>query len=216
MVVDAGGKRIEIEPNSKPYLAKQIIADGFDALVLFGLFMILVALILKTPLASVYEQHYERIQAIEEETKTAWGNDTQAVARELGSNAEYRDERFAASLHSYLLKVLAAFLAEIVLLLTVPLCTRYRQTPGKLMTGIMPYSKSKQTKARWYQIVYRFLFVFLIDSLGLYLFTGIWTFVLVLVLRLVERLLSKNDRTLCDLVTGVTVIEKLSYRGLNS
>ena len=149
MEVEVNGKRIDIEPNSKPYLIKQIIADGFDALVLFGLFMVFVVWILKTPLADTYQAHYERVKAIEEDTKAACGGDAEAISKALGESAEYRDERFAASLHSYLMKAAAALLGEIILFLIVPLITRYRQTPGKLMTGIMPFSKRSQTSRIW-------------------------------------------------------------------
>ena len=64
-------------------------------------------------------------------------------------------------------------------------------------------------------MLYRFLFVFLIDGLALYLFTGVWTFVLVPVLRLIEILCSRKDKTILDMVTGIMMIEKLSYNGIN-
>ena len=79
----------------------------------------------------------------------------------------------------------------------------------------MPFNEKRQSRITWVQILYRFLFVFLIDSLVLYLVTGILTFLLVPLLRLTEMLLNKKNKTLCDYVTGVTMIEQLSYDGIN-
>ena len=133
----------------------------------------------------------------------------------LSANREYLDERFAASLNSYVLKAAAAFPACALVLLVAPLVNRFRATPGKLMTGVMPFCERRRRKALWYQILARFLLVYFIDGLGLYLFTGIWTFVLVPVLRLIEILCSKKDKTVCDGITGVMIIEKLSYSGID-
>ena len=113
------------------------------------------------------------------------------------------------------MKALACLIAEVLLFLLVPLVSRDRATAGKLLTGLLVFNEPRQTRARWYQAVYRFVFVLLIDSLALYLFTGILTFLLVPVLRLVELLLNRKNKTLCDLITGTMIIEKLSYDGLN-
>ena len=214
MGTEVQGKTAEIEPNSKPYLLKRIISDGFDTVLILGLFLLLTALIMRTPLANTYNAHFERFKAIERETIAAYGNDANAISGALNGNTEYGDERFAASLHSYLLKAGAGLVSTMLVLLIVPLLNKDRATPGKLMTGVVPFNERKQRKAYWYQILYRFLFVFLIDGLGLYLFTGIWTFALVPVLRLIEILCSRNDKTICDMITGILIIEKLSYSGI--
>lgn len=208
-------KAVEFERNSKPYLAKRLIADGFDTVLLFGSFMLFMALVMHSPLASVYDRHYERYTTIEAETVAEYNGDAEAISKALNGNEEYLNERFAASLHGYLLKAYAGLMAAIPVLLAVPLLNRYRATPGKLMTGIMPFHERRQRTAVWYQIVFRFLFVFVIDGLGLYLITGIWTFVLVPVIRLIEILCSRKNKTICDLITGIMIIEKLSYSGIN-
>lgn len=215
MKVEVNGKTIEIERNSKPYLIKRLIADGFDTVLIFGLFMLFMALIMRSPLANVYNEHYERYSRIEAETQAACGGDAVKITEALNANGEYLDERFSAELHGYVLKALTGLLALTPILLIVPLASKDRATPGKLMTGIMPFHERRQRRALWYQIVTRFLFVFLIDGLVLYLFTGIWTFVLVPVLRLIEILCSKKDKTVCDMITGIMMIEKLSYSGIN-
>ena len=215
MKAEAQGKTIEIEPNSKPYLLKRIIADGFDTVLIFGLFMLFTALIVRSPFANAYNGHLERYLALEQEVKAAYGSDAAGITEALNGNREYLDERFAAELNGYLLKASAGFLATLPVLLAVPLLNRNRATPGKLMTGIMPFHERRQRRAVWYQIFLRFLFVFLIDCLGLYLLTGIWTFVLVPVIRLIEILCSRKNKTILDMMSGILIIEKLSYNGIN-
>lgn len=208
-------KTVKIEPNSKPYLVKRLISDGFDTVLIFGLFMLFMALFMHSPLARAYNGHFERYTSIEEEVKAAFGDDAAAITEALNGNREYLDEMFAFQLHGYLLKALAGFSAMLPVLLIVPFLNGDRATPGKLMTGIIPFHERRNRKALWYQIVSRFLFTFLVDGLVLYLFTGIWTFVLVPVLRLIEILCSRKDKTVCDMITGIMMIEKLSYNGIN-
>lgn len=209
------GVKLDLEPNSKPYLLKRIISDGFDTVVIFVLFMAVSALIFASPLANVYNSHYENYKKVQQSAVEEYGDDAAAITEALNNDAYYRDERFAANLHSYLLKLLAGFIAETVVLLLIPLISRHRCTPGKLMTGIIPFNERRQTKASRITIFYRFLFIFMIDSAILYLFAGIFTFLLVPVIRLVEMLFNKKNKTVCDAVTGVTIIEKLSYNGID-
>ena len=215
MEADKTGSAADIERNTKPFLIKRLIADGFDTVLIFGLFMLFTALIMQSPLAEGYNAHYERITAIESETEQACGSDAAAIEKALRENREYLDERFAASLNSYVLKAAAAFPACALTLLAVPLLNRGRATPGKLMTGVMPFNERRRRRALWYQILFRFLFVYFIDGLGLYMFTGIWTFALVPVLRLIEILCTKKNKTVCDGITGIMIIEKLSYSGID-
>ena len=209
------GEKIRLEPNSKPYLLKRIISDGFDVVVIFLLFMIISAALFSSPLADTYNTHYDNCVKVHESAIEEYGEDTEAIGESLKNNAYYRDEQFAANLHSYLLKLLAGFIAEATVLLVVPLISKVRGTPGKMLTRIMPFSEKKQTKASGMRIVGRFVFVFVIDSAFLYLYTGILTFILVPVIRLTEMLLNKKNKTICDAVTGIMIIEQLSYNGID-
>ncbi len=215
MKIEVRGTQIEIEPNSKPFLLKRLLADGFDVLTVFFLYLLFTFLILETSLAATYRTHYEQAAEIAEETAARLGNDTLAIRTELLANEEYLDESFAANLHGYLLKGLAVFLAEAILLLAIPLSNRDKATLGKKLTGVLLFSETRQAKAKWFQIVSRFLFVFLLDSLLLFLLTGTLTFLLVPVLRLTEMLMNRKNKTICDFVTGLMVIEKASYDGVN-
>ena len=210
------GTSVELEPNSRPYLLKRMVADGFDVIVIFALFLLFTWLLLKTPLAEPYHRHEQQAKAIEQTTAADLANDAGAVGAALSENAAYRDARFAANLHSYLLKAAACFLAEAIVLLAFPFLNRNRATPGKRMTGLMPFNERRQSRATSLQITGRFFFVLLLDSFALYLYTGILTFLLVPVIRMTEMLLNrKKNKTLCDYVTGVMIIEKLSYDGFN-
>ncbi len=209
------GTELELEPNSRPYLLKRILADGFDVILIFALFMLGTMILMKLPVSDTYQAHAARSARIREETAEKFGNDAEAVSKALSGNQEFQNELFAANLHGYLLKALSAFFAEALILLAIPLLSKDRGTPGKLLTGIIPFNERRQTRAVWYQLLYRFLFVFLIDSLALYLLTGILTFLLVPVLRLTEMLMNQKHKTICDYMTGVMMIEKMSYDGIN-
>ena len=195
MKAEVKGTQIELEPNARPYLLKRLVADGFDTVLIFLLYLLLFSLLLRTPLAAAYRTHFAQAQQMAAETAEALGNDPAAVGAARSGDTAYRDE-----------------------LLALPLASRDRATPGKRMTGLMPFHESRQSRATKAQILYRFLFVFLFDSLGLYLLTGgDVTFLLVPVLRLTELLLSgKQQKTLCDWITGIRIIEKLSYQGIHS
>ena len=209
------GTNIQLEPNSKPYLLKRIISDGFDTVSIFVLFMVISALIFASPLANVYNEHYENYKRVKDEAVAEYGDNAEAITNKLSTDRYYLDEQFAANLHSYLLKLLAGFIAEAAVLAAVPLISKQRGTPGKLMTGIIPFKEKKQTKADAKTILLRFVYVFIIDGAVFYLFTGIFTFLLIPVIRLVEILINKKNKTLCDALTGVMMIEKLSYDGID-
>ena len=217
MNAESKGRQIEIEANSKPYLLKRVISDGFDIVLIFGLFMLLTALIMRSPMAATYRSHVEKANGIAQEyyERLDGENNQEAFREALENDREFTDERFAANLHGYLLEALSGFISEALVLLAIPLLSKDRSTPGKLMTGVMLFSRKRQGRASALQILGRFAFVYFLDSLAIYLFAGIFTFLLVPVLRITEMLLNKENRTLCDFATGLTVIEKLSYDGIN-
>ena len=180
--------KLDLEPNSKPYLLKRIISDGFDTVLIFLLFMILSAAVFATPLAAVYNTHYENYKKVQDSAVEEFNNDADKITEKLNNDKYYLDEKFAANLHAYLLKLLAGFIAEAAVLLIVPVISHNRCTPGKLMTGIMPFKEKKQTKASRLAVFGRFIFIFIVDSAFFYLYTGVFTFLLIPVIRLIEML----------------------------
>ncbi|MBQ6004012.1 MAG: RDD family protein [Clostridia bacterium] len=215
MTAEDNRQNIEIEANSKPNLLKRIVSDGFDITLLFMAFMLLTYIVLATPLADVYHGHADRYREIFEETKKVAGDDEEKLREMLIENEEYKNEFFAANLHSFLLKALAALIAELILFLAVPLMSRTRATLGKMLTGLVVFSEKRQNRASWYQILGKFVFIYIIDSLSLYLWTGIYTFLLVPVIRFIVMMLNRKDKTVLDYVTSTMVIEKMSYSPAN-
>ncbi len=205
----------QIEPNSKPLLLKRIAADGFDITMIFILFMLLTYLLVNSSLGNIYRQHFDHYRTIEAQAIQQYDNDAASISSYLNSNEEYQNELFAANLHSFLLKGLAALISEAIVLLVIPLTNSFRCSPGKLMTGIIPFDERGQMKARSFQIILRFVYIYLIDSLAVYMFTGIFTFLLVPLIRLIEILTNKKGKTVIDYMTGLMIIEKLSYDGIN-
>ncbi|MBR0137269.1 MAG: RDD family protein [Erysipelotrichaceae bacterium] len=215
MRVSGKSRSFEIEPNSSPYLLKRMIADGFDIVTLFFLFMLVTWLIMKTPLASTYNMHAETCRGIQNRVLEQVNNDLYAAREILSNDQQYADELFAANLHGFILKMISCLIAEAVLFLIIPLSNKAGATCGRLMTGIMLFNEQRQSLASKLRIFARFIFIFLFESVSLYIWTGIYTFMLVPVLRFIVMMLNKKHKTVCDLLTGTTMIEKLSYRPLD-
>ena len=207
---------LDLEPNSKPYLLKRIISDGFDTVVIFLLFMILSVAVFNTPVSQTYNRHYGRCIEIENEAAEQFGDDADAIKAALRDNKEYQDEKFAVNIHGYLLMLIAGFIAEAAVLLVFPLIAPYRATPGKMMTKIVPFSPKKQTMIARPVLIARFAFVFILDSAFIYLYAGRFTFLIVPVIRLTELLLSKKNKTICDFLTGTMMVEQMSYAGIEN
>ena len=207
-------RSVSIEPNSKPILLKRFISTGFDTVSLLLVFLLLTYIIMQTPLASAYNTHADNCRKTEEAVLREYGNDLEKARERLNADAVYRDELFAANLHGYLLKALARGLREGVLFLIIPLSNESRGTLGRLATGIGLFNELTQTYARWYQVVGRFIFIFVFESMTLYLGTGILTFLLVPVIRFIMIMLNKKNKTLCDYMTSTMLIEKLSYSSI--
>ncbi|MBO4218569.1 MAG: RDD family protein [Erysipelotrichaceae bacterium] len=212
---EINGKTIDIEPNCRPHILKRIAADGFDITTVFIVFMALTYLLVNTPLANTYNEHYARYKAIEQQITEQYHGDSQAISAALSADEEYLDEVLAANLHGYVLKAYAALAAEALFLLIIPLANRRRSTLGRMMTGTMLFDERRQAKAAWHQALSRFLFAYLFDSLALYLLTGLLTFLLVVVLRLIQMLLNRKYKTIVDYMTGTMIIEQASYNGIN-
>lgn len=254
MEIDIKGKVINIEPNSKPYLLKHIVALMFDVVTLFLLFFTINLGLLNTGLAEKYNQHYKNYMTIQDNYMLEsgcgmkkWVNETDnngnkilyydeieskyyivikdenitsdeiANYRELLKNDNnYKETKFAAALHQYLISALSGAISEIVLFLVIPLCNKKRATGGQLLTGISLISLSRQTYAKWYQVLSRFLIILILESCLLYLWTGIYTFFLAPVLDIIIMLINKRNRSLRDYLTGTMLIEDKSYSSIKN
>ena len=198
--------------NTKPILIKRFICDGFDLMSLYLLFMLLMFMIMNTSLAETYNRHLVNYLKIEYQVKENAVN-ADEVSEMLNSNQEYQDELFSANLHSFILKALALFIGETILYLLIPMLNKDYLTLGKILTGLMLFNESRQTKASRLQVVLRYVFMYLV-SISLYPWTGIYTFVLIAVIRLIVIMLNEKDKTLCDYVSQTMLIDKESYSSI--
>lgn len=214
MKIESRGRTFEIEPNSKPYLLKRMISDGFDITVLFIIFILLSYLITASPLGETFRTHQQKCSEIQQQVIREHEGNAEEIRRILNENSEYRDEIFAASLHGYLLKAVAAAIGEAFLFLVIPLTNEKRMTLGRRMTGLVVFSERFQSCCSGLQVFYRFMFTFLIESIAVYPWTGLYTFLLIPVIRLTVMMLNRKNKTICDFVTSTMIIEGASYSEL--
>ena len=198
--------------NEKPLLLKRLISDGFDMMCIFLIFMLFSFILLKTPMADKHNNYQEKCLIIEKEVLNQADNDLNLASELLSSNQEYKELVFTRNLYAYLIKVLAIFIAEIIILLFIPLFNK-NLTIGKSLTGILLFNESSQILVNKLQILFRFIFIF-IETIILYLWTGIYTFLLMFILRLIAVLLNNKNKSICDYISMVMYIEKLSYKSI--
>ena len=200
------------QSNTKPLLIKRFISDGFDLMSLYMLFILLMLMIMNTSLADTYNKHLANYLKIEYQVIDK-AVDADEVSEMLNSNQEYQDELFSANLHSFILKALALFIGETILYLLIPMTNMNYLTLGKILSGLMLFNESRQTKASRLQVVLRYVFMYLV-SVSLYPWTGIYTFALIAVIRLIVIMLNDKDKTLCDYVSQTMLIDKESYSSI--
>ncbi len=254
MEIKVKDKIIDIEPNSKPYLLKRIVADLFDVGVLFFVWFMLNLGFFNSGMANTYNMHittqtkikdsamltsgYGEMKYVDDDTSTQGyiiyteenTNKEYIVVKKsepteeekkqyssiMNSSQAYKDAVFGASVHRYVISGFSCLLSEGIFFLLVPLVNKKRATCGQLLMGISLYSIRYQKYARWYHVLFRFLFIYFIESLLIYLICGIYTFMLIPVLSLIIMLISKNtNRVIRDYITGTMLIENKSYIPIN-
>ncbi len=214
MKVESRGHTFDIVANSKPYLLKRMISDGFDIVTLFIAFVLLSNLISASPLGETFRSHLKTCSDIQKQISELYPGNAEAIREALSASEVYRNELFAVELHGFLLKVLAGFIGEAVLFLAIPLLSVKRTTLGKKMTETSLFSERSQGRASRFQVFYRFMFTFMIESVLAYPWTGLYTFLLIPVIRITVMMLNRNNKTICDYVTSTMVIEDMSFAEL--
>jgi len=126
----------------------------------------------------------------------------------------YQSNVFNRKLILYGINVLAGFIATSVFLLAIPSLNKRRASIGQLAGEISMFSKRFETHARWYHILIRYLFIFILECALPFLFLELFTFILIPTLFLIVGSISKSGRTLHDLVSGVRPIDKRTYSPL--
>ena len=130
---------------------------------------------------------------------------------ELNNSKVYKTCVFNRRLALYGINVLSGFVSTSILLLAVPLLNKRRATLGQLAGEEMLYSIRFDTKAHWYHVLFRYLFIFIIEGCLPFLFFELYTFILMPIIYLLVSSLNKNGMTLHDVISRVRVIDKRSY-----
>lgn len=144
------------------------------------------------------------------------GNEAYKSYINLINNDEvYQEKMTYYHIHNYLITaVMCGGIIEAIFLLAIPLVSKNRQTLGMMIFHLSLFSTAYEEKASWQNILVRFLFTFVIESLLPYYFFAQWTMLAVPAILGVIALLNQNHRTLHDFVSQVRVIDSYTYEPL--
>ena len=136
-----------------------------------------------------------------------------AFKTKVNADENFKNYTFNSRLIEFGIVALAGTCAEVIFVLAIPLITKRRQTLGKLAAGTMMINSHYQVPAKWYQIVGRFFFILVFESLipCFFLSSVIWTPVVVSIVNFLITLTNKDRRTLHDFVCRTKVIDKRTF-----
>lgn len=137
-----------------------------------------------------------------------------AYSAALKKDVSYQNASFNYRLCDFGVMSLAISIAEIILIFAIPMTNKRRATIGKLLAGTQLITYKIEGPAKWYQLIGRFFFVLIIETLLPYLFVSTLALIIAPVIALVISLINKKGRTLRDLITGTMIIDKRSYAPL--
>ena len=128
-------------------------------------------------------------------------------------NQDYKNYTFNARLIEFGIISISMTIGEVVFLLGIPLLNKRRATLGKLAAGTMVINNKYEVAAKWYQMLGRFFWILIFESLLplLFISNAILTPIIVGALMFLVTLFNKNRRTLHDFITVTRVIDKKSY-----
>lgn len=146
---------------------------------------------------------------ISNEAKTAYQDS-------LKNNSTYQARYLTYKATRYGLTMLAATSSELVLFLLIPLLNKRRATLGRFV-AITSLINVKEVKAKWWQVLVRFLFILVVETaLPLYFLTELGALLVVIIVNLIVTLISrKTSRTLRDYVSFTKIINKNSFKPIN-
>ena len=134
----------------------------------------------------------------------------------LKNNSTYQARYLTYKATRYGLTMLAAGSSELVLFLLIPLMNKRRATLGRFV-AITSLINVKEVKAKWWQVLVRFLFILVVETaLPLYFLTELGALLVVIIVNLIVTLISrKTSRTLRDYVSFTKIINKNSFKPIN-
>ena len=127
------------------------------------------------------------------------------------TDATYKNLSFDYRLVIYGINMLSCFIAETIVLLIVPLINKGRATPGKLLGGEILINAKYEAPAKWYQVVGRFSWEYIIETALLFLFLDIYALLVAPLIIFIITLFNKKGRTIHDFISVTRVIDKRSY-----
>ena len=130
---------------------------------------------------------------------------------EYHKNALYSDLSLAYNVNTFAIVLGILFISEAIFLLVIPLVNKRRATLGILFAGGRVISKKYVDKARWYQILGKFAFIFLFDTALFYFALGEVILILMPFIIMLTRLFNKDRRSLQDLIVGIKVIDNKTF-----
>lgn len=141
-----------------------------------------------------------------------------AYNKAIKADKTYNNYMFDYRLITYGVTMLSGFIAEAVFLLTIPLVNKRRATIGKFAAGTQVVDSKYQTPARWFQIVGRFAWQFIIESALIYLFLNSMILMVLItpVALFLITLLNKKGKTLHDFISRTMVIDKKTFLPINN
>lgn len=129
----------------------------------------------------------------------------------LNSDEKYSNLKFAYTVNSFTIFLSCLAISEVVFLIAIPLVNKRRATLGILFAGGRCISKKYIDKARWYHVLFKFVFIFFIDSALPFFAFGEVALLFLPFLTLLSTLTNKDRRTFHDLISGIMVIDNKTY-----
>lgn len=136
-----------------------------------------------------------------------------AFSKAVNADEQFKNYTFNARLIEFGIVALSGTCAEVIFLLGIPLIIKKRQTLGKLAAGTMIINSHYLSEAKWYQIVGRFFWILIVESLipCFFLSSVILTPIVVCIVLFLITLTNKDRRTLHDFVCRTKVIDKRTF-----
>ena len=115
-------------------------------------------------------------------------------------------------LHNFVITaLLCGGITELVFIFIIPLIKNNGQTLGMMICQEKMINPKYAGKARWYQYLGRWAFMFVVESCIPYFFLAEYTLIVVPLILIVVMFFNKDNRTLHDFVSQIKVIDKRTF-----
>ena len=138
-----------------------------------------------------------------------------AYKKALKEDKIYQSYVFNAEFIDYGYTMLASFVSSAIFYIVIPLVNKRRATVGMLLAGTQLIHSKYYVRSRWYQVVGRYIFQFLVLLAGPYLFLGGWAIFIMPLASFITTLFTKSGRSLHDVISFTKVIDKRTFKKLS-